>query len=70
MTNYRDRTLRVEESGEPLLEEEVVELPILLPGWQASFLETLAHQRGLTAGAMVRHLLNDFLTTLPAPSAR
>ena len=70
MTNYSGRMLRVEEPCEPLLDEEVVELPILLPGWQASFLETLAHQRGLTAGAMVRHLLHDFLTTMPASSER
>lgn len=70
MTSYSGRTLDDKEPREPLLEEEVVELPILLPGWQASFLETLAHQRGLTAGAMVRHLLHDFLTTMPAPSGR
>ena len=70
MTDYSGRTLGVEELREPLLEEEVVELPILLPGWQASFLETLAHERGLTAGAMVRHLLHDFLMTMPAPSGR
>jgi hypothetical protein len=46
----------------PLLEEDVVELPILLPGWQVSKLETVAHQRGMTAAEMVRHLLRDFLT--------
>lgn len=70
MINYSRRTFCDEEPREPLMEEEVVELPILLPGWQASFLETLAHQRGLTAGEMVRHLLHDFLTTMPAPSSR
>lgn len=52
---------------------EVVELPLLLPGWQVSKLETVAHQRGMTAAAMVRHLLRDFLTVAPsqrcAPSA-
>lgn len=46
----------------PLLEEDVVELPILLPGWQVSKLETVAHQRGMTAAEMVRHLLRDFLS--------
>lgn len=45
----------------PLLEEDVVELPLLLPGWQVSKLETVAHQRGMTAAEMVRHLLRDFL---------
>jgi hypothetical protein len=49
-----------------LLEAEVVEIPLLLPGWEASILETVAHQRGLTAGAMVRHLLHDFLVDAPA----
>ncbi len=49
-------------------ETEVVELPILLPGWQATKLETVAHQRGLTAAAMVRNVLRDFLTVTPSPS--
>ncbi|HWG47187.1 MAG TPA: hypothetical protein VN688_30770 [Gemmataceae bacterium] len=59
----------VEEARSPLLEGDVVEIPLLLPGWQVSVLETVAHQRGLTAGAMVRHLLHDFLvqTTTPYP---
>lgn len=54
----------------PLLEEEVVELPLLLPGWQVSKLETVAHQRGMTAAEMVRHLLRDFLTLGPVPKHR
>jgi hypothetical protein len=54
-----------EELCKPLLEEEVVEIPLLLPGWEASILETVAHQRGLTTGAMVRHLLHDFLADAP-----
>ncbi len=58
-------TLCVEEPRTPLTAEEVVEIPLLLPGWQASILETVAHQRGLTTGAMVRHLLRDFLTVAP-----
>jgi hypothetical protein len=39
---------------------EVVEVPLLLPGWQVSALERAAHRQGLTAGEMVRHLLRDF----------
>jgi hypothetical protein len=39
---------------------EVVEIPVLLPGWQALALEDAAHDRGLTAGEMLRHLLTDF----------
>jgi hypothetical protein len=41
---------------------EVVEIPVLLPGWQAMALEDAAHLRGLTAGEMLRHLLSDFFT--------
>ena len=52
----------VEEPCTPLLEDDVVELPLLLPGWQVSKLETVAHQRGMTAAEMVRHLLRDFLS--------
>ena len=40
---------------------DVVEIPLLLPGWQATALEVAAHRRGLTAGQVVRHLIKDFL---------
>jgi hypothetical protein len=40
--------------------DEVIEVPLLLPGWQMSALEQAAHRRGLTAGEMVRSLLSDF----------
>ena len=60
-----DPRVGVEEPCTPLIEEDVVELPLLLPGWQVSKLETVAHQRGMTAAAMVRHLLRDFLTIGP-----
>jgi hypothetical protein len=70
MTNTSGTALDITELRRPLIEEEVVEISILLPGWQASFLETLAHQHGLTAGAMVRHLLRDFLAAVPASTAR
>jgi hypothetical protein len=53
-----------------LNEEEVVEIPLLLPGWQASVLERVAHQRGLTAAVMVRHLLRDFLVGMPVRPSR
>jgi hypothetical protein len=42
-------------------EDEVVEVSLLLPGWQASALESAAFDRGLTAAEMVRSLLRDFL---------
>jgi hypothetical protein len=61
---------RVVERSRPLVEEDVVELSLLLPGWQASKLETVAHQRGMTAAEMVRHLLRDFLALGPTQPRR
>jgi hypothetical protein len=43
------------------LDDAVVEVSLLLPGWQVSALESAAHDRGLTAAEMVRSLLRDFL---------
>lgn len=42
--------------------EGVVEIPLLLPEWQAEALENLAHTRGLTAAEMVRRLLGSYLS--------
>lgn len=50
------------ESPPDSLLEQVVELSLLLPAWQVSALEMAAHSRGLTAGQMVRSLLQEFLT--------
>jgi hypothetical protein len=41
--------------------EDVVEIPLLLPGWQADALEGAAHEHGLTIAGMVRRLLNQYL---------
>jgi hypothetical protein len=41
---------------------DVVEIPLLLPTWQVTALEALAHRRGLTAAALVRGLLAGFLS--------
>jgi hypothetical protein len=63
-------SIRMRPTNEPIDREtaygEVVEVPLLLPGWQVSALETAAHHRGLTAGEMLRSVLRDFITTLPA----
>jgi hypothetical protein len=45
----------------PETEGEVVEVSLLLPGWQVTALESAAHERGLTAAEMVRSLLRDFI---------
>ena len=41
--------------------EDVVEISLLLPGWQVEALASTAHDCGLTAASMVRHLVRDFL---------
>jgi hypothetical protein len=55
-----ERTIsRYEESNYST--SEVVEIPLLLSLGQVSALESVAHQRGLTAGEMVRQVLRDFI---------
>ena len=44
----------------------VVEVPLLLEGWQMSALERAAYLRGLTAAEMVRRLLREFIAEEPA----
>lgn len=49
-------------ADDPHLEgSDVVEMPLLLLGWQMSALERAAHHRGLTAAEMVRQVLRDFI---------
>lgn len=43
-------------------DRDVVEIPLLLPGWQVAALATAAQDRGLTAGEMLRSLLHDFIS--------
>jgi hypothetical protein len=42
------------------LEGDMVELSLLLPGWQAQALETAARDQGLTAAQMLRGLIRQF----------
>ena len=49
------------------LDNEVVEMSLLLPRWQAAALEQAAHDRGLTAGQMLRKLIG---ATLKADAAK
>lgn len=46
------------------IDAEIVELALLLPRWQALALENAAHQRGLTAGQMLRKLIGNSLTQM------
>jgi hypothetical protein len=42
-------------------DQEVVELPLLLPRWQALELEALARERGMTTGQMLRRMVREAL---------
>jgi hypothetical protein len=49
------------------LDEEMAELSLLLPGWQAAAMEWLANSRGLTLGQLTRLLIRDYLTSQETP---
>ncbi len=42
---------------------EVVELPLLLPRWQAMELEAAAKRRGMTTGQMLRRVIGEMLAS-------
>jgi hypothetical protein len=64
MSHRINYALPGEEKEFDMAEADVVEIPLLLSGWQVSALETAAHDRGLTAAEMVRCLLRDFLSNV------
>jgi superfamily I DNA and RNA helicase len=47
------------EAGVYCLEDEVVEVSLLLPRWQAAAMERLAWSRGMTLGQSIRRLINE-----------
>jgi hypothetical protein len=47
--------------GEVAGEGQVVEVPLLLPGWQVEALEAAALREGRTLAEMARRLIRDFL---------
>ena len=51
------------------LDQEVIELPLLLPRWQAMELEAAASRRGMTTGQMIRRVIGEMLAAQPAPVA-
>ena len=56
--NQRERP----EAGQILwTNEEVAELSLLLPGWQAAELATLAGGQGLTLGQLLRRVIEEYL---------
>jgi hypothetical protein len=50
------------------VDQEVVELPLLLPRWQAMELEAAASRRGMTTGQMLRRVIGEMLAAQPAPA--
>jgi len=48
-------------------DQEVVELALLLPLWQAMQLEAAASRRGMTTGQMLRRVIGELLASQPAP---
>jgi hypothetical protein len=57
----RDHVEGTNDSRTFWLDEEMVELSLLLPGWQAAEMESLAHSRGMTLGQLLRLLIRDHL---------
>jgi hypothetical protein len=53
---------------DPRTDQEVVELPLLLPRWQAMELEAAASRRGMTTGQMLRRVIGELLAAHPAPA--
>jgi hypothetical protein len=47
------------------LDQEVIELPLLLPRWQAMELEAVASRRGMTTGQLLRRVLGEMLASQP-----
>ena len=50
-------------------DQEVVELALLLPLWQAMELEAAASRRNMTTGQMLRRVIGELLANQAAPSA-
>jgi hypothetical protein len=58
--DFPTRTNLLAAGGTAVAEDEVVEIPLLLPGWQMTALESAARGQGLTTAQMVRRLIRDF----------
>jgi hypothetical protein len=50
------------------LGEEMVELAFLLPDWQAAALEAAAHGCGMTAGQLMRRILQEYFAKFAQPN--
>jgi hypothetical protein len=52
-------------ANSPPSDQEVVELALLLPLWQAMELEAAARRRGMTTGQMLRRVIGEMLAAQP-----
>lgn len=52
------------------LDQEVIELSLLLPRWQAMELEAVASRRGMTTGQMIRRVIGEMLASQPISAVR
>lgn len=50
-------------------DQEVVELALLLPLWQAMELEAVANRRGMTTGQMLRRAIGELLASQSATAS-
>lgn len=55
----------VAEYSRPKMDNEIVEFPLLISGSQMQALESAARVQGMTAGQMVRRLIQDFCEPCP-----
>jgi hypothetical protein len=67
MTDRSSSALCEAEGGKDFQEGDVVEVSLLLPGWQVAALERAAEQLGLTAAAVVRNLIREFIAARVPP---
>jgi hypothetical protein len=64
------RAEHIPDRSEPnltLLDGDIVEFSVLLPGWQAAALEATARGQGLTTAQMVRRVISDFFSKFAQP---
>jgi hypothetical protein len=66
-TDHMHGDLNQGEGSFPPAADGIVEVSLLLPGWQAAALEATAHVRGITAGQMVRTLIGEFFCKFAQP---
>jgi hypothetical protein len=62
---YFDRSGRPEVGQVGWLDQDVAEISLLVPGWQAAQLVSLANSQRLTVGQLLRRLIRQYLAHRP-----